>query len=63
MSLIALRLVFHGGFLFAGGSMCVLSLGTGYALARTLLSPRQAMAVIGFGCAVILWLAASMILF
>jgi len=56
-----LRLVFDVGFLFTGGSMFALSLGTGYALARRLLSSRQAMAVTGFGCAIILWLAALMI--
>jgi hypothetical protein len=55
----ALRLVFDDGFLFTGGSMFALSLGTGYALARRLLSSRQAMAVTGFGCATILWLAGS----
>jgi hypothetical protein len=57
----ALRLVFDVGFLFTGGSMFALSLGTGYALARRLLSSRPAMAVTGFGCAIILWLAALMI--
>ena len=45
-------------FVWVGGVMCIFAVAVIFGLARSFLSARQSMALIGFGCAVVLWASA-----
>jgi hypothetical protein len=47
-----------GIFVWVGVFMCILAAAIIYAVARSLVSSSQSMAITGFGCAFILWVSA-----
>jgi len=56
------RAMLGGGamvFVWIGAGMCLVASAAALGLARSVISPSQTTALVGFGCAFILWLAVS----